>query len=203
MILRKFFLKNWRMRILSAVFFLSFLAGKFKIFKQVLQRLQILKTWHIHVSRSLLARNFIEEYFEQILRNDKLAHPVYINVFKVTGFPIKLLWNLRTALELLVLKQCNFPCNNSAEINFVTVTCLIFICALWNDRLGKSCCLTPVKNLKEKLPACSSPVQSVKQLGNTSWKKKYDSWFITCTNIPSNGCFWNANANFLNLRSSF
>ena len=88
MILRKFFFKNWRMRILSAVFFLSLLAGKFKIFKQVLQ---ILKTWHIHVSRSLLARNFIEEYFEQILRNDKLAHPVYINVFKVTGFPVKVL----------------------------------------------------------------------------------------------------------------
>ena len=78
------------MRILSAVFF-SLLAGKFKIFKQVLQRLQILKTWHIHVSRSLLARNFIEEYFEQILRNDKLTHPVYINVFKVTGFPVKVL----------------------------------------------------------------------------------------------------------------
>ena len=75
------------MRILSAVFFLSLLAGKFKIFKQVLQRLQILKTWHIHVSRSL----FIKECFEQILRNDKLAHPVYINVFKVTGFPIKIL----------------------------------------------------------------------------------------------------------------
>ena len=56
MILRKFFLKNWRMRILSAVFFLSLLAGKFKI-----------------------------------LRNDKLAHPVYINVFKVTGFPVKVL----------------------------------------------------------------------------------------------------------------
>ena len=79
------------MRILSAVFFLSLLARKFKILKQVLQRLQILKTWHIHVSRSLLVRNFIEEYFEQILRNDKLAHPVYINVFKVTGFPIKVL----------------------------------------------------------------------------------------------------------------
>ena len=30
-------------------------------------------------------------YFEQILRNDKLANPVYINVFKVTGFPIKVL----------------------------------------------------------------------------------------------------------------
>ena len=91
MILKKFFFFKLAHAYFKRRIFLSLLAGKFKIFKQVLQRLQILKTWHIHVSRSLLARNFIEEYFEQILRNDKLAHPVYINVFKVTGFPIKVL----------------------------------------------------------------------------------------------------------------
>ena len=38
-----FFLKNWRMRILGAVFFLSLLAGKFATFEQMLLTEKITK----------------------------------------------------------------------------------------------------------------------------------------------------------------
>jgi len=49
--IEKNILKKWRMRILGAVFFRSLLAGKSKIFKQILTRIFLKKLAHAYFKR--------------------------------------------------------------------------------------------------------------------------------------------------------
>ena len=70
-----FFKKNWRMRILGAVFFLSLLAGKSKIFIQMLTRSYFWKTLaHAYYKRPYFFLSFLAGKFKILTRVNKEAN---------------------------------------------------------------------------------------------------------------------------------